>query len=56
MTDNFNSNNSSSEFKNILENDYLNLNNTIKGIFRRKNIFYLWFGDFFNCCNSYFFK
>lgn len=40
MTDNFNPNNSSSEFKNILENDYLNLNNTLKGIFRRKKYFF----------------
>lgn len=40
MIDNFNSNNSSSEFKNILENDYLNLNNTLKGIFRRKKYFF----------------
>ena len=40
MTDNFNSDNSSSEFVNIFENDYLNLNNTLKGIFRRKKYFF----------------
>ena len=40
MTNDLNSNNTNRELNNLLENDYLDLNNTLKGIVRRKKYFF----------------
>ena len=40
MTNDLNSNNTNRKLNNLLENDYLDLNNTLKGIVRRKKYFF----------------